>query len=162
IEPVEEGLVVADIVKGRKFRRVQKPLAADSIDGEEVSDLGAAVSKPDSSAGGSERTVRSVDVAEHPSRSQTRARDHLREEAGLISELRVRRSGNQRHALDCAGRELGRKHFALLIADRLAVNYKTDLCMVAQWMEKPVSVRGNASRAIHDRLAEPGSRIECG
>ena len=56
---------------------------------------------------------------------------------------------------DRAGRKLRRKHFALLIADRLAVDDEADLRVVAQRVEEAIGIRRHAAGAVHDAWLSP-------
>ena len=66
------------------------------------------------------------------------------------------------HALHGASGKLRGKHLALLVADRLSVDYEADLRVIAKGMEKTVPIRGHAARGIGDRVAEARSGIEGG
>ena len=74
--------------------------------------------------------------------------------------MRVRSAGDQFHALDGVERNLGGKHFALLIADGLAVDDETDLRVVAQRMEKAVGVGRHRAGAVGDGLGQAAAGIE--
>ena len=56
-------------------------------------------------SGRAERPVVRLDIAEHLLRAQPGTRRDLRHQAGLVAELRVRRSRVHLHALDRAGRD---------------------------------------------------------
>ena len=77
--------------------------------------------------------------------------------AGLV---RVRRAGNQFHALQRIGGYLGREQFTLLVADGLSVDHKRNLRVISQRMKKTVGIRRDCARAVSDRLAELASGIE--
>src|SRR6185436_5182403 len=125
-----------------------------------VSKLRAAEAQPNTGAGGAERTVVRVDVPKDPTRAEARTRGDLRDEAGFIAKFDVRSSRGDFHALDGAGWKLSGKYLALLIADWLSIDDEAGLRVVAQGMEEPVPIGGNATRAIHNGLAQTSAGIE--
>src|SRR5580700_9790867 len=61
IEPIEVGLIVSDVVVGDELRRIEKASAANTVDCQEVAELGVAVSEPEASTGGAEGAVARFD-----------------------------------------------------------------------------------------------------
>ena len=57
IQPVEDGLVVADVVKRTKLRGVEKTPAARTVDSEKVAELRGAVSQTQIAAASAKRPV---------------------------------------------------------------------------------------------------------
>src|SRR5258708_29177411 len=160
VQAIKAGLVVAFVVERRQLWRIQKPPAPDAVDRKEVSKLSVAEAQPDAAACGAERTVVSVDVPKDSARAQARARGDLRDEAGLVTKFDVRSSRGDFHALDGAGWKLRGEHLALLIADRWSIDDEAGLRMVAQGMKESVAIGGNATRAIHNCLAQTSAGIK--
>src|SRR5690348_3226673 len=74
------------------------------------------------------------------SQAQTGPRCLADDQARLVPEFRVRSSGDEFHGLDSVYRNLRRKRFALLIADRLAVDRKRCLRVIAQRMKETIGI----------------------
>ena len=53
-----------------------------------------------------------------------------------------------------------REYFTLLIIDRLTIDLKRCLRVVAQWVEKPVRVGDHSGNRHHDRIAQPRARCQ--
>src|SRR5438874_923200 len=123
VEVVENALIVADVVNGQKFRCVQKVTGAAGVERGEVSILGPTEPKRGAPAPGSERAPLRIDIPERLRRSQAGPRGRIDDQTRLVSILRVRRAGNQFHALQRIGGYLGREQFTLLVADGLSVDH---------------------------------------
>ena len=123
----------------------EKAAASNAVDRQEIPDSRAAETNRRGPADAAERTIVCVEVTEDPSRAEPGTRRDVCDQAGFVAELRVWSAGDDLHALDRAGGKLRRKHLALLIADRLAVDHKAGLGMVADGVEESVGVRRNAA-----------------
>ena len=64
VQAVKAGLVVAFVVERRQLRGVQKTPAANAVDCQKISKLRITVAQADAAAGGAERTIVRIDVAE--------------------------------------------------------------------------------------------------
>ena len=82
------------------------------------------------------------------------------DEAALVAVLGRRHAGDQLHRLHGVGRDLVRVHAALLIGDRLVVDRKLRLRVIANRMEKAVRIGDDAGRGERDDLIEPGLRLD--
>ncbi len=143
--------------------RVQEPAAADAVEGQEVAELSRcrSPSRPCRRWCRKTRSPRST-LPKTPPGPEAGAGGDLRHQAGLVAEFGIRRSGDDFHALDGAGRKLRGEDLALLIADGLSVDHEADLRVIAQRVEESVRVGGHAARAVSDRLAQAASGVERG
>ena len=57
---------------------------------------------------------------------------------------------------------MGGKYFALLVADRLAIDHEAALRVIAERMEETVAIGHHATGAIRDRLAQAATGIHRG
>src|ERR1035437_1290156 len=122
VKAVEDGLAVALVVEGGEFRGIQEAAAAHAFQRQEVADPGIAEAAPRRPAGGAEGAVAGVDIAKQPRHAQAGACGDVGHQAALVAKLGIRRTGYHLHALDGTGGKLGRKDFALLVANWLAVD----------------------------------------
>src|ERR1035437_2764034 len=83
-------------------------------------------------------------------------------QAGLVAQLRIPRSRPPLHALGRGSGGLSGGDFALLIADGWSIDHEADLRVIAEGVERSVAIGGDTARAIRDRLAEAGSRVDGG
>src|SRR5579864_1957585 len=160
VQAVEDALVVSTIVNGNEFRRVQKMARLDAVEGHEVSEFRAAPAQSRRASPGPERAPLRLNGAEGLRSAQTGARGAVHNQASFVAVLGVRSAGNQLHALERVKWYLGGKHFALLIADGLAIDDETDLRVIAQRMEKAVGVRRYGASAVGDGLGQPAAGIK--
>src|SRR5579864_2786014 len=160
IQPIEQRHVVSFVVESGELRGVQEPSAPYAIDVKEISKF--RISKPECNiaANAAVRPVGGVHISKKSSRAESRPSGDLSNQAGLIAKFGARRACSRLHALNGTNRNLGGEQLALLIADRLAVDQKTHLCVIAKRMKKSVPVGGNSTSAINDRFTQACSGIE--
>ncbi len=139
VDAIEERLRVTDIVYRQELGRIEKMPRAQSIQRNEIPELGGAVRKRRVLPVGAERAPGRLEAPGRP-RSQTALGSRIHHQAGFIAILGVGRTGDQLHALDRIGRKLRRKYFALLVADGLAVDYEADLRVIPQRVKETVGV----------------------
>ncbi len=162
VHAIEEGLIIPNIVERPELRGVQKTAATHSVDSQKVAECCSAIAQAETPSLGAERTVVRVDVPEDPARPQGGACRDTCHQAGLVAEFGQRRSRNDFHALDGAGWQLSREYLALLVADGLPIDDEADLCVIAQRVEETITIGRHTARAIDDRLAQAGARVEGG
>ena len=76
----------------------------------------------------------------------TRARGRYNYDAGLASIFRGRRAGDDFHRLDRVEGDLIRKDLALLVGDRLAIDGKRILRVIAESVKEAVGIGGDSRR----------------
>jgi hypothetical protein len=160
IEMIEDGLIVPYVMEGGEFGSVQKPPAANAINGKEITELRIAETDAHAPSRGAERPVRSIHITEDPTNSETGSGCYLCDEARLVAKFGVWRTGNDFHALDRADGNLRGIDFALLVADGLSIDNEARLKVITQRMVQAVGVGCHAPRAVRDRLAEPSGGID--
>ena len=131
IETVEDRSVIPLVMEWSEFRAIEETSAAGSINGEEVTETFVADAVRDVAADGSEGPIQSFHAAELTHCAEAGAGRNLIHEARFVAKLGYRCAGNELHALNGAGGELGREYLALLVADGLAINDEGDLGVVA-------------------------------
>ncbi len=162
IDAIEERLIISDVVERAKLGCVQKTPAANAIRGKEIPESRVPETQPEGCGRGSERAVRRVHVPKSMRHAQPAPCRDAGDQAGLIAEFRIGRSGAEFHALNRAGRKLCREDLALLIADRLAVDHEADLRMIAQRVEESIGVGRDSAGAINDGLAQAAAGVDIG
>jgi len=160
VQPVENIFVVSNIVYRQEFRRIQKVPRPDAIDRNKVAELRRPITNRGVFSPGPEGSAVGFNASERLARAQPGNRARVHHQARLIAVLRVRRTRNELHALNRIRRQLRGEYFALLVVDRLAVDHKTNLCVIAQRMKESVGVRCGSPGAVIDDAAQPRSRIE--
>ena len=153
VETVEDGFAVPHVVERTKLRRVEKAPAAQGIGGEEVAKLLAAEAEGGLFADRAEGTVLRGEAAEGLL-AQSGTRHGVDHQAGLVAELRARRAGDQLHRLNGVERNLRGELLALLIGDRLSVDRKAGLRVIAQRVEEAVGIGHHAGARQRDRVAQ--------
>src|SRR5579863_1179535 len=160
IDPVEQRLIVADVMNGPELGCVQKAATAHTIHRQKIPELGRTPSQTKVAARGAEGAIRGIHIAEDVPGPKAGARSNVRNKAGLVAKLRLRRSGDDLHALNGADGKLGGENLTLLIANCLSVDHEARLGMIAQGMKKTISVSSNAAGAVDNRLAKSSAWIE--
>src|ERR1700738_4761947 len=92
IKMIEDGWIIPDVMERRKFRSIQKPAAANTIHGKEVSKLCVTKAHADAASRGAERAVRCIYIAEDASSTEAGSRCYLRDEARFVPKFRLRRT----------------------------------------------------------------------
>ena len=159
VEAIEDGLIVACVVDGLEFRGVEETVATDPVERGEVAEAGRAEAKGGRASAGTEGAEAGVEATEDATGPEAGAGGDFNDKAGLVSELGTRVTGDQFQTLDGAGGELGGEHFALLVADRLAVYDEADLGVVAKWVEEAVAIGHDAAGTVGDGLTEAAAWI---
>ena len=159
VEAIEDGLIVACVVDGLEFRGVEETVATDPVERGEVAEAGSSEAKGGRASGGTEGAEAGVEAAEDTIGTQAGACGDFNDKAGLVAKLGTRVAGDEFEALDGAGGELGGEHFALLVADRLAVHDEADLGVIAEGMEEAIAISHNSTRTVRDGLTEAAAGI---
>src|SRR6266567_3818672 len=122
VEVVEDALVVTAVVNRQALRRIQKMSRSNAAQSYEVSVLRSTEAQGNIPSAGSERAPLGVDIAERLGHAQRGAAGGVHNQAGFVAILRIRRSGDQFHALQGDGGNLRGEELALLVADGLAID----------------------------------------
>src|SRR6202041_971328 len=146
IHAVEDVLFVAFVVHYGELRTIEKSAAVQSVDGNEIAPVLAAIGKIEAGIGSAERAVGGDDAAVRSGDTLAGARGGLDDQAGLVSEFGGRGSGDNFQRLDRVNRQLIREHLALLVGDGLAVHRKRIFGVVAEPVEQTVGIRSDSRR----------------
>src|SRR5229473_1839521 len=98
IKMIEDGLIISYVMERRNFRSIQKPAAPDTIQRKEVPELFITKADADASAGGAERAIRSIHIAENAPSPEARSRCYLCDEARFVPKFGLRRTRDDLHA----------------------------------------------------------------
>src|SRR5664280_377030 len=140
VETVEHVLFVPVRVENDKLRRIEEAAAVEPVRRDEISPVLAAVGEVQVEVGAAKRAIGGRDAAMWRRGAKARTRAYVDHEAGLVSELGGRRSADDRHRLHGVERNLVGKYLALLVRDRLAIERKRVLSMVAHTVKESIGI----------------------
>ncbi len=146
VDAIEEVLLVALGVIHRELRCIEKPPRLQPIRRDEVAPVLAAIRHIEGKIARAEAAIAERYASGRRGNALARARRRLDHQARLVAILRRWCAIDNLQRLHCRRRHLVRKHLALLVRNRLAIDAERVLRMIAQSVHQAVRVRRNARR----------------
>src|SRR3954464_12442114 len=135
IDAIENHRGIADVVKRRELRRIEKAAGAAEIEHQEISPPRSANAESGIFSNRAEGAIVGLETEARPL-AQSGARDGVDNQTGLSAEFRVRRSADEFKRLKRIGGKLRGKHFVLLIANDLLIDHIRGLAVIPLRMKE--------------------------
>jgi hypothetical protein len=140
VDSIEERQLVARVVERFELRRIEKPIRPQAGHREEVANRVRPGAETDVTRRAVERSVSERCAAGRLGLIETRFGHDVDNQTALVAVFGRSNSCDDFHRLHGILRNLIRVQPALLVRDRLVVNRKLGLRVIANWMEEAVRV----------------------